>query len=187
MESSSSESLEVSVSTVAESVREEAGNMPEDERSSSVSLTTVLSPECRICQTEDSIDHTEAPCRCNGTLKFAHRDCIQRWVNSRFKATCEICNQYEGGYRVTVPPPATPPQPTRREIEEIRRVMEEAEGYRFLHSENLIIASNVGGGLQIRIGQPSPSPWPQLSPQFTRDNNSPGLQVIGVFGVENSI
>lgn len=33
---------------------------------------------------------------------------------------------YEGGYRVTVPPPA-PPQPTRREVGEVRRVIAEAE------------------------------------------------------------
>lgn len=33
---------------------------------------------------------------------------------------------YEGGYKVTVPPPA-PPRPTRREVEEARRVIAEAD------------------------------------------------------------
>ncbi|KAL6135631.1 hypothetical protein ACLB2K_067858 [Fragaria x ananassa] len=115
---------------VSESVGEETAPTSKDEGTSSAgaSLATDLSFECRICQTEDSIDHMEAPCRCNGTLKFAHRACIQQWINSRFKTTCEICNRpYKGGYRVTVPPPASPPQPTNRQIEEIRRVLEEAE------------------------------------------------------------
>nr|XP_011467962.1 PREDICTED: uncharacterized protein LOC105352460 isoform X2 [Fragaria vesca subsp. vesca] len=115
---------------VSESVGEETAPTSKDEGTSSTgaSLTTDLSFECRICQTEDSIDHMEAPCRCNGTLKFTHRACIQQWINSRFKTTCEICNQpYKGDYRVTVPPPASPPQPTNRQIEEIRRVLEEAE------------------------------------------------------------
>ncbi|KAL6136472.1 hypothetical protein ACLB2K_061767 [Fragaria x ananassa] len=115
---------------VSESVGEETAPTSKDEGTSSAcaSLTTDLSFECLICQTEDSIDHMEAPCRCNGTLKFAHRACIQQWINSRFKTSCEICNQpYKGGYRVTVPPPASPTQPTNRQIEEIRRVLEEAE------------------------------------------------------------
>ncbi|XP_061995022.1 uncharacterized protein LOC133712927 isoform X2 [Rosa rugosa] len=93
--------------------------------------------ECRICQVEDSIDEMESPCRCNGTLKFAHRDCIQQWINLSYKTTCEICNQpYEGGYTIPVPPPAPPPrQPTRREaLDTIRarraHVAVDAEVYR---------------------------------------------------------
>ncbi|KAL6191231.1 hypothetical protein ACLB2K_037622 [Fragaria x ananassa] len=81
------------------------------------SLISSSCTECRICQVEDSVNEMEAPCRCNGTLKFAHRDCIQQWINLSYKATCEICKQpYEGGYRIPVPPPTPPPrQPTRRE------------------------------------------------------------------------
>ncbi|KAM0955173.1 hypothetical protein ACFX2I_023531 [Malus domestica] len=62
--------------------------------------------ECRICQEEDYLHKLEAPCRCNGTLKFAHRDCIQKWINERLSMTCEICNQpYEAGYTMVIPPP----------------------------------------------------------------------------------
>ncbi|KAK9159550.1 hypothetical protein Syun_005891 [Stephania yunnanensis] len=49
--------------------------------------------ECRICQEEDLENELEAPCACNGTLKFAHRKCIQRWCNKKGDITCEICNQ----------------------------------------------------------------------------------------------
>ncbi|CAA0839340.1 RING/FYVE/PHD zinc finger superfamily protein [Striga hermonthica] len=49
--------------------------------------------ECRICQEEDEEKDMEAPCSCNGTLKFAHRKCIQRWCNKKGDITCEICNQ----------------------------------------------------------------------------------------------
>ncbi|XP_034685114.1 uncharacterized protein LOC117914058 [Vitis riparia] len=49
--------------------------------------------ECRICQEEDEEHAMEAPCACNGTLKFAHRKCIQRWCNKKGDTTCEICNQ----------------------------------------------------------------------------------------------
>ncbi|KAL2487582.1 Membrane associated ring finger 1 [Forsythia ovata] len=60
--------------------------------------------ECRICQEEDEEKDMEAPCACNGTLKFAHRKCIQRWCNKKGGITCEICNQvFSPNY--TVPPP----------------------------------------------------------------------------------
>lgn len=49
--------------------------------------------ECRICQEEDEVHEMEAPCACNGSLKFAHRKCIQRWCNKKGDITCEICNK----------------------------------------------------------------------------------------------
>ncbi|KAL1802974.1 hypothetical protein DCAR_0934631 [Daucus carota subsp. sativus] len=60
--------------------------------------------ECRICQEEDSINNLEVPCSCNGSVKFAHRKCVQRWCNEKGDITCEICNQpYQSGY--TAPSP----------------------------------------------------------------------------------
>ncbi|KAF0920493.1 hypothetical protein E2562_035386 [Oryza meyeriana var. granulata] len=35
----------------------------------------------------------DSPCACTGTLKFAHRKCIQRWCDKKGNITCEICNQ----------------------------------------------------------------------------------------------
>ncbi|TYG92524.1 hypothetical protein ES288_A11G038400v1 [Gossypium darwinii] len=64
--------------------------------------------ECRICQDEDNINNLETPCSCSGSLKFAHRKCVQRWCNEKGDITCEICHQpYQPGY--TAPPP--PPRP----------------------------------------------------------------------------
>ncbi|XP_052202546.1 uncharacterized protein LOC127808173 [Diospyros lotus] len=60
---------------------------------------------CRICHEEEfeSCKSLEAPCACSGTVKFAHRDCIQRWCNEKGNTTCEICLQkFEPGY--TSPP-----------------------------------------------------------------------------------
>ncbi|XP_060169847.1 uncharacterized protein LOC132600586 isoform X2 [Lycium barbarum] len=63
--------------------------------------------ECRICQEEDSLKNLEIPCRCNGSLKYAHRKCVQRWCDEKGDITCEICHQsYQPGY--TAPP--LPPQ-----------------------------------------------------------------------------
>ncbi|KAK7337512.1 hypothetical protein VNO77_18091 [Canavalia gladiata] len=62
-------------------------------------------PRCRICHEEEfeSSKSLEAPCACSGTVKFAHRDCVQRWCNEKGNTICEIClQQYEPGY--TAPP-----------------------------------------------------------------------------------
>ncbi|OAY31032.1 uncharacterized protein LOC110600416 [Manihot esculenta] len=73
--------------------------------------------ECRICQEEDSINNFEAPCACSGSLKFAHRKCVQRWCNEKGDITCEICHQpYQPGY--TAPPPPPPIEDTTIDIRE---------------------------------------------------------------------
>uniref|UniRef100_A0A2P2L6M7 Membrane associated ring finger 1 8 n=2 Tax=Rhizophora mucronata TaxID=61149 RepID=A0A2P2L6M7_RHIMU len=70
--------------------------------------------ECRICQEEDSIKNLEIPCACNGSLKFAHRKCVQHWCNEKGDITCEICHQpYQPGYTA----PSPPPQPEETTID----------------------------------------------------------------------
>ncbi|ONM21854.1 RING/FYVE/PHD zinc finger superfamily protein [Zea mays] len=67
--------------------------------------------ECRICQEEDSIKNLESPCACTGSLKYAHRTCVQRWCNEKGDVTCEICHEpYEHGY--TAPPRGHPDKTT---------------------------------------------------------------------------
>ncbi|XP_071717315.1 uncharacterized protein [Rutidosis leptorrhynchoides] len=60
--------------------------------------------ECRICQDEDFDSNMETPCSCCGSLKYAHRKCVQRWCNEKGDNICEICHQqFKPGY--TAPPP----------------------------------------------------------------------------------
>ncbi|KAK9926015.1 hypothetical protein M0R45_023271 [Rubus argutus] len=62
--------------------------------------------ECRICQEEDGVKNLEVPCACSGSLKYAHRKCVQRWCNEKGDITCEICHQpYQPGYTAPSPPP----------------------------------------------------------------------------------
>ncbi|KAG6494396.1 hypothetical protein ZIOFF_049421 [Zingiber officinale] len=49
--------------------------------------------DCRICQEEDHLKNLEAPCACSGSLKYAHRACVQRWCNEKGDITCEICHE----------------------------------------------------------------------------------------------
>ncbi|KAJ1696685.1 RING/FYVE/PHD zinc finger superfamily protein [Rhynchospora pubera] len=67
--------------------------------------------ECRICQEEDSVSNLEMPCACSGSLKYAHRACVQRWCNEKGDVTCEICHEiYKPGY--VAPPPRPSPDET---------------------------------------------------------------------------
>ncbi|CAA6667728.1 unnamed protein product [Spirodela intermedia] len=57
--------------------------------------------ECKICQEEGEEGDMEAPCACSGTIKFAHRKCVERWCNKKGNIICEICNQaYAPNYSV---------------------------------------------------------------------------------------
>lgn len=67
----------------------------------------IQTAECRICQEEDSLKDLETPCACSGSLKYAHRKCVQHWCNEKGDTICEICHQpYQPGY--TAPPPSPP-------------------------------------------------------------------------------
>ncbi|GAA0153726.1 ubiquitin-protein ligase [Lithospermum erythrorhizon] len=98
-ESSYSHAVDPSALVIDIKYEEEPDEAGEDEPL----LQTV---ECRICQEEDSIKNLEAPCSCNGSLKYAHRKCVQSWCNEKGDITCEICRQpYQPGYTA---PPARP-------------------------------------------------------------------------------
>ncbi|XP_071712066.1 uncharacterized protein [Rutidosis leptorrhynchoides] len=80
---------------------------PKTEEGSS-KMMMMTTKECRICQEEDDEHELESPCACNGTLKFAHRKCIQKWCNKKGNTTCEICNQvYSPAY--ALPPTRSNP------------------------------------------------------------------------------
>ncbi|KAL3352177.1 hypothetical protein AABB24_020310 [Solanum stoloniferum] len=54
----------------------------------------VQTVECRICQEEDSMENLEIPCSCSGSLKYAHRKCVQRWCNEKGDIICDFCHQW---------------------------------------------------------------------------------------------
>ncbi|KAI3467013.1 hypothetical protein Pfo_023676 [Paulownia fortunei] len=73
-------------------------------QNSEASLSPRKLVECRICQDEDVDSNMETPCSCCGSLKYAHRKCVQRWCNEKGDTLCEICHQqFKPGY--TAPPP----------------------------------------------------------------------------------
>lgn len=93
--------------------------------------------ECRICQEEDVIKNLEIPCACSGSLKFAHRKCVQQWCNEKGDVICEICHQpFQPNY--TAPPPVPHSEDTSDgsgELHDARLVAVAAAEQRLLDAE----------------------------------------------------
>jgi E3 ubiquitin-protein ligase DOA10 len=48
--------------------------------------------QCRYCMECDNQDTMISPCNCNGSLKWVHRGCHQRWITeSGMVETCPTC------------------------------------------------------------------------------------------------
>nr|GLL41648.1 E3 ubiquitin-protein ligase MARCH3-like [Ipomoea trifida] len=61
--------------------------------SKSADMSSSKMVECRICHDEGLDSTMETPCSCRGTLKYAHRRCVQRWCHAKGDTVCEICHQ----------------------------------------------------------------------------------------------
>lgn len=46
---------------------------------------------CRYCLQEDVVNNLKYPCRCSGTIKYVHHDCLSKWIKRRNIYKCEIC------------------------------------------------------------------------------------------------
>ena len=52
--------------------------------------------ECRICLQEDSIENLISPCKCTGTQKYVHANCLSSWRRQFarmhvHRVRCQIC------------------------------------------------------------------------------------------------
>ncbi|CEJ82442.1 hypothetical protein VHEMI02504 [[Torrubiella] hemipterigena] len=50
------------------------------------------SPICRICRGEGTAaEPLFYPCKCSGSIKFVHQDCLMEWLSHSQKKYCELC------------------------------------------------------------------------------------------------
>ncbi|KAL0090878.1 RING-variant domain-containing protein [Phycomyces blakesleeanus] len=55
---------------------------------------------CRVCRSESTPDHPLFhPCKCSGSIRFIHQDCLSEWLTHSKKDYCELCE-----YRFTFTP-----------------------------------------------------------------------------------
>jgi hypothetical protein len=48
---------------------------------------------CRICLDNTNQDDMFRPCRCNGNIRYVHKECLDTWrnTNPRYKDQCQTC------------------------------------------------------------------------------------------------
>ena len=50
------------------------------------------SDTCRICRAEGSVEEPLFyPCKCSGSIKFVHQNCLMEWLSHSQKKHCELC------------------------------------------------------------------------------------------------
>ncbi|KAG6520362.1 hypothetical protein ZIOFF_017411 [Zingiber officinale] len=106
--------------------------------------------ECRICQEEGEEEDMEIPCACNGTLKFAHRKCIQRWCDKKGNITCEICNQAFGP-NYTAPPIRPSSDVLAIDISSALEFLGISHVFQHSHAVNVGLNSYIENGLHINL------------------------------------
>ncbi|KAG0742313.1 hypothetical protein G6F61_004976 [Rhizopus arrhizus] len=48
---------------------------------------------CRVCRSESTPDHPlYHPCKCSGSIRFVHEDCLIEWLSHSRKKYCELCD-----------------------------------------------------------------------------------------------
>lgn len=64
---------------------------------SNIELSDAKSFECRYCLVTDQMSNLISPCKCQGSLKYVHVDCLAEWMNCKGSISalnnfsCEIC------------------------------------------------------------------------------------------------
>jgi E3 ubiquitin-protein ligase MARCH6 len=54
--------------------------------------STIENDTCRICRSEGSVEEPLFyPCKCSGSIKFVHQECLLEWLSHSHKKHCELC------------------------------------------------------------------------------------------------
>lgn len=60
--------------------------------------SSTVGPTCRICDySGEAANQLINPCRCSGTSKFVHEQCLNKWletINSQSSPHCEVCRYH---------------------------------------------------------------------------------------------
>ena len=68
-----------------------------DNNSTDIRVDSDEEPCCRVCHGEAEISRPLFhPCRCDGSIKFVHQDCLQTWlkVSKQLRPKCELCGEH---------------------------------------------------------------------------------------------
>ena len=53
-----------------------------------------MSETCRVCLEDDDAENMISPCGCKGSIKYVHRECLDKWRTvAKDKNNCQLCNE----------------------------------------------------------------------------------------------
>lgn len=61
---------------------------------------------CRICRDVSPISQLHSPCKCSGSIRYVHGECLEIWLKHSSKSTCELCGhefKFQAVYRPDMP------------------------------------------------------------------------------------
>ncbi|XP_026146546.1 E3 ubiquitin-protein ligase MARCH11-like isoform X2 [Carassius auratus] len=94
--------------TPAEDIVGQSVGKPETVGSSCSNESCIPTPGCRICFQGAEQGELLSPCRCAGSVRHAHQQCLLKWISEKGSWSCELCN-----YRFNILPiHIKPPQQT---------------------------------------------------------------------------
>ncbi len=53
----------------------------------------VFQSECKFCLQEDKIINLASPCKCDGSMKYVHLNCLNMYHKKKYLDHCDICKQ----------------------------------------------------------------------------------------------
>ncbi|KAG5984992.1 hypothetical protein E4U55_002099 [Claviceps digitariae] len=79
-------------SATTSSSRELLSSRPDDRSKPEPQSSDAAHAICRICRGEGtSAEPLFYPCKCSGSIKYVHQDCLMEWLSHSQKKYCELC------------------------------------------------------------------------------------------------
>ncbi|XP_051556330.1 E3 ubiquitin-protein ligase MARCHF11-like [Myxocyprinus asiaticus] len=86
-------------------LEEQRAGKTETVGSSCSNESCVPTPGCRICFQGAEQGELLSPCRCAGSVRHAHQQCLLKWISEKGSWTCELCNYRFNILPIHIKPP----------------------------------------------------------------------------------
>ena len=75
-----------------DTVNDTSSALERQDTASASSDASDKSDTCRICRSEGTPEEPLFyPCKCSGSIKFVHQECLMEWLSHSHKKHCELC------------------------------------------------------------------------------------------------
>ncbi|KAK7163510.1 hypothetical protein R3I93_007537 [Phoxinus phoxinus] len=91
--------------TPGEDIVGQSAGKTETVGSSCSNESCVPTPGCRICFQGAEQGELLSPCRCAGSVRHAHQQCLLKWISEKGSWSCELCNYRFNILPIHIKPP----------------------------------------------------------------------------------